>query len=102
MLLASRLPEDTVDVPGVGKVTVRGLSRKEVGTAITAARSEDGELDSDTLEIAYLAMAMVDPTFTQEEADLWHSTAGMAQIQPVIDKISELSGLGRAAAKSDV
>lgn len=101
-LLANRLPVEPVDVPGVGTVQVRGMSRKEVGAAIDAARDGDGEIDNVRLEVAYLVTAMVEPALTEDEAALWHATGGMDELQPVLDKVMALSGLGKAAAKSDV
>lgn len=101
-LLTNRLPVEPVEVPGVGTVHVRGMSRKEVGAALDAARDDDGVIDNARLEVAYLVTAMVDPALTEEEAGQWHATAGLDEIQPVLDKLQELSGLGKAAAKSDV
>lgn len=80
------LPTDTVEVPGVGEVVVRGLSRAE---AIQVS-----ELDgADAVEIRMLAAGMVDPELTVEEVVQWRSTKEPAEIRPVSDRILQLSGM---------
>jgi hypothetical protein len=100
-LLAARadtptgLPEDDVEIPSMGTVRVRGLSRDEVfGTQQiqnTAAR-----------ERKVLALAMVDPTMSEAQAGKWQMVSPAGEIEPVTDKIHELSGLAEDASKSGV
>jgi hypothetical protein len=91
----SGLPEDDVEVPSMGTVRVRGLSRDEVfGTqqiSSTAAR-----------ERKVLALAMISPRMTEAQAGKWQLVSPAGEIEPVTDKIHELSGLAEGASKSGV
>lgn len=91
---ASGMPEDDVDVHGVGTVRVRGLSRAEV----IAMR----ELDLPTLqhERRTLAAAMVDPEMTEQQVEQWQAVAVAGELRPVVAKVLDLSGLGEGAAKA--
>jgi hypothetical protein len=92
---ASGLPEDDVEVPSMGTVRVRGLSRDEVfGTqqiSNTAVR-----------ERKVLALAMISPAMTEAQAAKWQMVSPAGEIEPVTDKIHELSGLAEDASKSGV
>jgi hypothetical protein len=80
------LAHATVEVPGVGEVEVRGLSRAEV----VQMQSYDS---IDEMEIASIAAGLADPVLSAEEVTQWRSTKDSAEIMPVSDKILELSGL---------
>ncbi len=80
------LPRDTVEVPGVGEVEVRGLSRAEVIQMQTA-----GSVDE--MEVKTIAFGMVDPQLTEEEVRQWRSTKESVEVRPVSDRILELSGM---------
>jgi len=90
-LLAFHLPEGTVDVPGVGQVRVRGLSRAEVLDFDDASQS--------AREARILAQGMVDPALTEGEAAAWRTTSVPDETNSVIQKIMELSGLMKGVAK---
>lgn len=97
LLFAPRLAQAEVEIPGVGTVTVRGLSRFEmVGVQ---KLQEKGVL---VHERAILAMGMVDPAMTEDDVAQWQKASPAAEINEVAKKINELSGIGKAAAKSDV
>ncbi len=89
-LLGSVLPQRSVEVPGVGTLTVRALSRAEV-VSFQALSS------ADELENATLAAGMVEPSLSLEEAARWRSIAGNEDVKAVSDAILELSGLGEGA-----
>ena len=90
-LLARRLPEDDVDVPGVGTVRVRGLSRAEALAA--------NDLDGDERETYWLSCGIVDPALTDEEIRQWRGAATYQEIELVADRIAELSGMRETSAK---
>ena len=95
LLFKPRLPESDVEVPGVGTVRVRGLSRAEallVRDAVDRAKGEQ----------KILSLAMVDPKLTEAEVAAWQSASVALEIEAVTDKIMELSGMSESAAKEAV
>jgi hypothetical protein len=94
-LLKGRLPEAEVEIPGVGTVRVRALSRGEVfgvqqlkGVAV--------------IERRVLHLGMIDPVMTEAEVQQWQDASPAGELEPVGGKIRELSGLGDDADKSGV
>jgi hypothetical protein len=53
-------------------------------------------------EAFLLSKAMVDPPLTEEEARAWQAGSPFGEINTVQLTINKLSGIGKAAAKSDV
>lgn len=92
---SSGLPEDTVSIPDVGEVRVRGLSRIEA-MHVQAARGEEAT------ERRILALGLVDPSLTEAEAGQWMKAAVAGEIEPVSRRIAELSGMVEDAPKSSV
>lgn len=92
---ASGQPEDDVEVPGVGTVRVRALSRAE-GMLVQQANG------TDVTERKILAMGMVNPKLSEVDAGRWQKAATAGEMEPVTQRITELSGLGEGAPKSDV
>lgn len=93
-LTARRIPEDDVEILGVGTIRVRGLSRWEL---LTAGRLESkGTI---AMERAMLAFAMLDPQMTEDDIAAWQKNSQAGEIAPVIKKINELSGISREATK---
>lgn len=90
LLFVDRLPRVTVEVPG-GEVTVRGLSRAEVVKLNDAGPG--------TAERTALRLGLVDPVLTDAEVGEWLAAWPAGDIQPVVEKIMELSGLNPGAAK---
>lgn len=91
-LLKPRVPEGEVELEGLGTVRVRGLSRGEVfmvqqmkGTA--------------AVERKILALGVVDPALTESEAGQWQEASPAGELEPVVQKIQELSGLAEGSAK---
>jgi hypothetical protein len=99
-LLARRLPTDTVDIPDVGTVTVRALSRAEVD------RVFGGEGPTrDEREIQFLALGIVEPALTEQDVAEWLNAASYAEVELVSAAIAKLSGIAvdsaKGATKSD-
>jgi hypothetical protein len=92
-LLRPRLPEGDVEIPGVGTVRVRGLSRYHIATA---------QLGDDTLAIErrMLHFGMVDPPMSEDDVAAWQKASPVGEINPVAAKINELSGIGEGADKA--
>lgn len=81
-----------VEIPGVGTVTVRGLSAGEV-------KRWKGKSESE-VERHVIAAAMVDPVLTLDEVDEWAENAPFGHLVDVIKAVYELSGVSEGAAKS--
>jgi hypothetical protein len=85
-LLARRLPEGTVEIDGLGEVTVRGFSRAEAYAFIALDSREEQE-------VMALYLGLVDPVLTEEEATTWRCSATFDEISRVVATILRLSGL---------
>jgi hypothetical protein len=92
---ASGLPEDDVEVPGMGTVRVRGLSRDEVFGAQKIKETAANERH-------VLSLGLVDPAMSVNEVFKWQQVSPAGEIEPVVDKIRELSGMKDDASKSGV
>jgi hypothetical protein len=92
---ATGLPEDDVEVPHMGTVRVRGLSREEVFECQKAKGTQAHERK-------ILHLGMIDPAMTESQAAVWQKVSPAAEIEPVVDKIRELSGLDEGADKSEL
>lgn len=105
LLFKSRLDEADVDIPGVGTVRVRGLSRVEVIAMRKATDNDPDTLDGKralVIERKLIAAAMVDPKLTESEVARWQDAAPAGELEPVTARISELSGMVEGASKSGV
>lgn len=98
-LLADRVSDvtDTVEIPGVGTVKIRALSRFEI---IKAGQYADG--DQLAQERYILSRAMLDPLMGEDDIAAWQKGSMPEEINPVANAINALSGIGKGAAKSDV
>lgn len=96
-LATPRLNEDDVEIPGVGLVRVRALSRLEAATL-----PETNKADR---EAHILAMGMITPKMSVTEIKGWQAAAPAGELDPVAQRIGELSKLletsGTDAYKSD-
>lgn len=92
LLFKSRLPEDDVEVPGIGTVRVRGLSRTE-------ALHCRGTSDLVAVERRMLAAGLVDPVLSENEVKRWQEASPAGELEALTLKISELSGMTETAAK---
>lgn len=93
--LKASLPEGTVDLDGQ-TVTVRGLSRTEV-VDLQAHKDDLANLERGILEAGF-----VDPPMSAADVAAWYGSAPAGDIDTVIEKIRDLSGMSPAAAKSGV
>jgi hypothetical protein len=99
-LLTRKLPEADVDIPDVGTIRVRALTRAE---ALYAQAGQDkhgvGEF-----EVRMLAAGLVDPQLSEDEVREWQTHAVAGDWEPITRKIGELSRMladaGKEAYKS--
>jgi hypothetical protein len=99
-LLAGRgIGTRMVEVPGVGKVEVRGLSRAE---ALDIQSQSAQGLDAAAMEQRLLALAMVSPSLTEDEVAQWQAVAPAGELEPISNAIQELSGLRVTALKEEM
>ena len=104
LLLKPRLAEDDVEIPGVGTVRVRALSRAEVlmvRKATDNADSVDGPRVL-VLERKMLAAAMVDPVLSEAEVGAWQQVSAAGELDTVMTVIQRLSGMLDDSAKEAV
>ncbi len=89
-LFEPRLPTREVNIPGIGVITVRGITRFEQMVFSKAAAG-----DVSTFDRKQLAAALVDPEITEDEAERWMQAAPAGEISLVVEVIGELSGTDR-------
>ena len=94
-LLVRRLLEEDVDIPDVGTVRVRGLSRGEVFDL----RGDDISLAE--LEIRTLAACLIEPVISVDDAREWYYGAPQNETGLVLERIRKLSALDEGAQKSN-
>lgn len=85
-LFRRRLPEDDVTIDGVGTVRVRALNRGEV----LLVQNLDSRAKA---EQKMLAFGMVNPELTEADVVQWQQASPAGEIEPVSNKIAELSGI---------
>ncbi len=89
-----------VELPGVGTVRVRALSRAEVLELNEAKPATDDAKAMLAFEAKFLALGMVEPALTEAEALSWLQSAPHGENDPVTDAIRSLSGLEVRADKA--
>lgn len=94
-LFRARLNEADVDVPGLGTVRIRALSR---GEALELRKLEDLE----EIEQRIIAAAMVDPALTLEDVARWAACSPASELEIVSEAIARLSGLDKGAERAAV
>lgn len=99
--LTAAAPLDEADVPvRGGRVRVRALTRGEVMRVRSQVKSiEDAIKRSAELERKMLARAMVNPQMTVPDVERWQENSAAGEIEPVVQKVQELSGLLEGTAK---
>lgn len=95
-LLNQSLPVDEVEIPGKGTVRVRGLSRAE---ALDELRKVDRSV-SGAYECRLVSLSLVEPALTDDEVRLWRESSTSPELDVVLEAISVLSGMTKAAAKA--
>lgn len=84
--------EEPVELPDLGTVVVRGLSRAE-------ARIVQDIEDESASERKMIALGMIAPQLTEDEVGVWQSVSDAMEMEPVVNAITRLSGLARDAGK---
>lgn len=92
-LFKERLPEEDYELPGLGWLRIRGLSRGEV----LAAQRDDPDLA--VFERRLLARGVVDPVLTVTDVGRWQEASPAGEMEPLIKRIEHLSGIGRGDDK---
>lgn len=92
LLFKPRLPEEEMQIPGIGTIRVRGLNRAEA-MAIEAAKGIEAK------ERKIIAFGMVEPQLTESEAGQWQRACPAGELEPVTTKIAQLSGMLPDSAK---
>lgn len=92
-LLQKRLKQREVEIPDMGTVTVRSLSRAE------AQKVHGVGMDPGELERKMIAIAMVEPTMTEDEVGTWQEAADVGELSLVVNAIIEMSGMEVATPK---
>jgi len=95
-LLAARDNGTAVVELPVGEVVVRGLTRKE------ALSLQKKEMDVSEMEVRLLSMALVDPLLTEDEVRQLQSVSPAGELEPVSEKILELSGMKAEQVKESL
>jgi len=108
-LFTPRLPEDDVEVPGVGTVRVRALSRLEA-MHVQAASEDVAEADRRVIAQGLVDPALVIPGLRHRadgkpceacaDAKRWQDATTAQELEPVTDRIAELSGMKEGADKA--
>ncbi|MDG4809941.1 hypothetical protein O7634_24585 [Micromonospora sp. WMMD1120] len=96
-LLQPRLTEQDVELPGLGTVRIRALTRAEV-LRISKAMS-DSKANPADVEALSLSTALVDPELTEDEVRQWALVAPFGEIETLNLAINELSGIAGRADK---
>lgn len=93
-LLKPRLAEEVVDLPGLGEVRVRALSRSELH------RLQSSRLTTEEADVLVLSLALVEPALTEEEAREVCQASPGKELDPIFDVVTRLTGGAEGATKS--
>jgi hypothetical protein len=96
-LTTSHLPEDDVPLPGLGLVRVRGLSRQEVLDMPDVVEGDEGS--SRRQQSYILTRGMLIPSMTEDQVDGWMGAGISPEVNDVLKRLGELSGLTSTAVK---
>lgn len=89
-LFEPRLPTREVNIPGIGVITVRGITRFEQMLFSKTAQGDVAVFDR-----KQLAAAVVEPELSEDEVARWMEAAPAGEISLVVEVIGELSGTDR-------
>lgn len=95
LLAATEFETADVEIPKMGYVTVRGMSRAELHRVRTLG--EDKGLK--TAEAFMVERAVVEPKFTADEVEQWFKKPAGRYIDRIVEKINDLSGVEEGAGK---
>ena len=92
-LAAPRLRGEIFPLPGVGNIRIRSLSRAEALKLESAG--------SEATKQAMIVMFGVDaPRLTHADVNAWFEAAGAGELQGLLDRLAEISGLKEEAPKA--
>lgn len=94
LLTAKRNKTEELEIPGIGTVTLRAITRSE------AFRFVGKTMPEEKMEAIVLSLALVDPQMTEAEVAEWQSVASAGELQAVVEKALQISGLAEDSAKS--
>lgn len=95
-LLKKRFGVVDFEIPEVGTVQIRPLSRAEALTV------QGVEMDAAEMEQKLVSMAMVEPKLTENDVKTWQENSPAGELEPVTQEIARISGLTQDAAKDAV
>jgi hypothetical protein len=95
-LLKKRFGVEDVEIPGVGTVQVRPLSRAE------ALEVEGKEMSAAEMDRKLLAFGLVEPKLTEDEVAELQANTPAGLMQPVVKAIVRMSGMEQTAPKEAV
>jgi len=91
-LLAKRLTTEELDVPDVGTIKIRALTRSE-------ALQLGDKKNTVERERHILVCAMVDPEMTYQDVKAWQDNATPGELEVITTAIARLSGMLDTSAK---
>lgn len=100
-LFARRLKESEVEIPDVGTVRIRALTREEV-LKLGIVPGSAVELDIAVAEQKMLSKAMVDPEMSENDIRQWQENSPAMEINIVFEAVLKMSGLAPGTAKEMV
>lgn len=92
-LFKPRLTEREVEIPGLGSVRIRALSRQET------LHLKDKAMPVDEVERRLVSLAMVEPSLTEAEVGQWQDTSSAGELEVITQAIAEMSGMNINGAK---
>lgn len=92
--LKAVLPEETLSLPGVGDVRVRGLTRQE------AVNLSHAKGNVPALECLIIKLGLVEPVLTSDEIKTWYESSPSGLTDLIVNAVTRLSSLDEGAAKS--
>lgn len=94
--LKASTPEETICLPGVGDVRVRGLTRSE------AVSLSEVKSDTPALERLIVRLGLVQPALSEAEVEAWYESAPSGLTDLIVNAVTRLSGADESAPKSGV
>lgn len=95
-LVNQKFGVEDVELPGLGTVRVRALTRSE------ALEVRGKELPVEEMERYLISRAMVEPKMTEDDVKAWQDVAPAGQLEPITQAITRLSGMEKTASKEAV
>lgn len=96
-LLKRRFGVEEVKLNDGSVVEIRALSHAEA-----LGLQARGELELAEMERVLVAIAMVSPSLTEDEVGIWQENSPAGELQVIVNRITEISGMQANATKSGV